>query len=152
LKEFKLIERRFYKLDILDEDGFPYLMSRRPGSWYGFTDTKIFMGGRLLLICTFPSIIRSGFKLKFQDLPKPVSLVKYEGRRGLIVVDNFFSVHKPFGGKPAYQLYKNDQLCGEVIATWGAIGVYPFEYRVSFQEDSEDHLYSLVCLMTYFIS
>ncbi|HXB32782.1 MAG TPA: hypothetical protein VNV35_05150 [Puia sp.] len=149
MKEFKLTPRGYFTLEVLDEDGFPYLTSRRPGSWCGFTDTKIFMGSRLLLISTFPSIIRSGFKLKFQDLPKPVSLVKYKGRRGLMMGSDLFSVDILLFKKAGYRLYKNDQLCAEVFPIGGIIRRPPYENRVVFQEASDDNLYPLVCLLTY---
>jgi hypothetical protein len=136
---------------VLDEDGFPYLTSRRPLTWYGVRKTKIFMGKRLLLQSTYTKLGFPSIGLEFQDLPNPVSLVRYKGRRGLMVGSDMFSVDILLFKKAGYRLYKNDQLCAEVFAIGGLIRRPPYENRVVFEEASDDNLYPLVCLLTYWM-
>jgi hypothetical protein len=137
-------------MEILDEDGLPYLTALRPRDLSLVWNTKIFMGNRLLLKCTYSIFIFFRFKLKFQDLPKPVSLVKYERRWGLKVDGDIYSIHRNYFKKPLCELFKNDRPWGEVLSSGQIISFSPYEYRIVFEAASDDNLYPLICLMTYF--
>jgi hypothetical protein len=82
-------------MEVLDEDGFPFLTGRRGLAWNGVKYTKIYQGRRLLLKSTNTIFFHLRFSLKSQDLPKPVSLVKYKGRRGMTLGSDLFSVEIP---------------------------------------------------------
>jgi hypothetical protein len=150
MKEFRFKLYGHSKMEILDEDGFPYLTALRPRDLSLIWNTKIFTGNHLLLKCTYSIFIFIRFKLKFQDLPKQVSLVKYERRRGMKVDGDIYSIHRNYFKKPLCQFFKNDQPCGEVLSSGQIISFSPYEYRIVFEEASDDNLYLLISLMTYF--
>jgi hypothetical protein len=151
MKEFKLTLRRYTTMEVTDDVGFPYLSGYRPTTWYGLTYTKISMGRHLLLQSTYSTFIFRKIRLIFQDLPKPVSLIKHKGRQGMVVGGDTFSVEILYFKKADYRFFKNDQPCGEVYPIGGIVRTPPYEYRIVFEEGSEDNLYLLVCHLTCFL-
>jgi hypothetical protein len=146
VKEFRLCRGDYNDLQVLDRDGFPYLMARRRSTLFNGMNTKVCMGRKLVLETNYiVFLFRVRIKMKIQDLPKPVSLIRHEGDTAMMVGSDLITIQQKVYSDPRFRLFKNGQEYGQVLKA----DALPDEKRIVFNQESDDNVYFLVFLMAY---